>query len=181
MRWILVLFLFLITACVPVSHKYYYISLEDRSNLRVLKSAKSGIDNLKNHKKMPVSYELVNDLYTVYFDLDTMSKRSPRAFIRVKNHEGTSYEIQGLVLSDVDPLKRCSVFSDPYPHDNFPASEKVQVYDWYLFREGCSVDKDTSKKSLSFEIFDENDVLIGTEELFFYLIKNGSYIVYDSI
>lgn len=181
MRLILVLFLFYITACVPVSHKYYYISLEDRSNLQVLKNGKSGIDNLENHKEMPVSYELVNELYTVYFDLDTMSKRSPRVFIRAKNREGASYEIKGLALSDIDPLKKCSVFSDPYPHDNFPVSEKVKVYDWYLFREGCSVDKGASKKSLSFEVLDESDILIGTEELFFYLIENGSYMVYDSI
>jgi len=164
-----------------VSHKYYYISFEDRSNLRVLERGESGIDNLKNHKEMPLRYELVGDLYSVYFDLDTMSKRDPRIFISAKNSEGISFGVQSLASSDIDPLKRCGIFSDPYPHDNLPASENIKVYDWYLFREGCSVDKGSSKKALSFEVLDERGVLIGKEELFFYLIENRSRTAYDSI
>ena len=208
-KWALVALvplMLLATACGVIHGKYYYFSFEERSDLRTLEYGKAKPSGrlVTGHDVMPVSYELVDDAYTVYLDVD-VTREYPRILLRASSHEGAFYRIQGVFPLDINPKERCGRFYDPhwrdteinpywkekeknprkarrkYPHweglKKAPTSEKVRVYVWLVVKEHCLADNGDTEEVLSFRVFDEDDVLVGEETLLFDVIRNGHYIL----
>ena len=178
MRLVLALLLLSLTACVPVFFSNHYLSFEDNPNLMVVEYGKErNQDALLFDSEIPLKYELVRDAYTVYFEIDGLG-----AYIRAKDHAGTPLSIQSLDNSHINPIKRCHYIRGPQdmlsPKRKMRMGEKAVLYSWYSKRENCS---DSDSRILAFQVFDENNVLVGEEALPFYKGKNGITVIMDAL
>ena len=200
-KWASVSLLLLVTACMGSGDlgMYYYFSFEERPDLRVLAHGRLNIRGrfLHNFEVRPVRYELVDDAYTVYLDVDVF-EQGPRILLWASNQEGAFYRIQGVFPLGIDPRERCGRFyyanerymeqnlhwkevvgiprrarkNDPYwkSMKKALANEKVRVYTWHRVQEHCMTGDDHTVEVLSFQVFDEDDVLVGEETLSFDVI-----------
>ena len=166
----IILLSFMITACVPVFKKEYYLSFEKVSD----------IETIKVLNKIPVAYSLSRENYTVDINLD--DKSGLRLFIRATGIGGGSMVINTEPVVGISEDKRCGVFSVPYPQDDIPDAQDVVVFNWYIFRTGCEAEKIKKQPlTLNFSVSDTHNGMLGVETMPFEIKEKGIKVVFDAI
>lgn len=165
----MILISIMMSACVPVLKKDYYLSFEKAV----------GISSVEVLDKIPVEYRLNRDEYTVRLRLD--KKGRLRLYINSEDIHASPLAIESRPVGGVSEERRCGLMSEPYPKDNVPEQGTV-VFSWYIKRSGCEVDELKDRKlTLNFVVIGKNNQLLGVENIPFEVKKNGLRVAFDAI
>jgi hypothetical protein len=172
--FLLVLFVFLFSGCMPMISKYY--SIEPKSpSINVLREGHSQVPGLENLKLMPTIYELDRGFYKVYFNTD-LTRRQPTIFISaVSKKSGTALFVKRGAHGE------CGGFYDVNRlFRSIDGKVKVLSYEWNPSAYCPNQDQYNKAKVLEFFVFNEDDNPT-SESIEFELRYNGWSIVNDAI
>jgi hypothetical protein len=158
-----------ITACVPVLKKDYYLSFEKVA----------GVNSVKVLDNIPVEYRLNRNDYIIRLRLD--EKSGLRLYINSEDMNAIPLAINAKPVGGVSEDSRCGLFSEPYPKDDI-FEQGVVVFSWYITRTGCGIDELKDRElTLNFVVMGKNNQALGVENIPFEVKKKGLRVVFDAI
>ena len=151
------------------SYDYYYISLENLEEANILKQKTIDLEGLEMISPIPVEYEIERNTYTLIltiieksyfpnFEINVVGKgKCKLVHRRDPNITGKMGEI-------------CASFEQD------PRNPSILIFAWSPTCRFDSIDN-----VIPFDVFDENGLLLGSEDIPFILKKGGKYRVLDAL
>lgn len=154
---------------------YRYLSL---TGMQVSGYGRSGVKNLRKHAEMPISYRLERDAYTLLAKVDKESIW-PAVFFSVEG-KGTD----GLKLLGTSPMECFGSFTNHFVEGQWfdgSAAERIRFLVWPPSPAECAEAGELSESqfSLTIEVFNRENALVGREEVSAKLVSNGTYVEID--
>ena len=125
---------------------------------------------------MPVLYALYREKYTLLIEID-LDSYPPASFVKAESNE---LEGQDLRVGGLARGSWCSRF------DSYVVGAKTGEFLRYVWGGGRSAECSNrefsaEERTFTLRIVDEADNFLGEEILAFTIVKNGSFIEYDSL
>ena len=159
----------LIGGCIKRPYSYYYISLENLDEANILKIKTIDLEGLKGSSPIPVEYEIKRNNYSLTL---TIIEKSyfPNFDINVIG-EG---KLKLIHRWDPEITGQMGEICASFEVDSQNPSNLI--FSWSTGCRGDLIDK-----IISFDVFDENDILLGREDIPFILKRNGRYWLIDAL
>ena len=159
----------LISGCIKRPYTYYYISLENLDEANILKIKAIDLEGLNGGSPIPVKYEIKRNKYSLTLTIIEKSYY-PNFDINVIG-EG---KLKLIHRRDPEKIGQMGEICASFEVD--PQNPSNLFFAWSRGCRGESIDN-----IISFDVLDENDILLGREDIPFILKKNGRYWLIDAL
>lgn len=165
---VIVIFPFLLSSCAPVFGKYYYFSLEGGDGVVVLERSASDVSNLFFHDEMPTKYQVMRNEYSIFIEIDKKSYL-PVISMNALSDDGANY-----VLKE----QKTKITQDCISFSQFTKETENHIkFFWY----SCNEEDAPEAVTVYFDVFNQDEVAVSSEELRFKLTPNGIHYFIDAL
>lgn len=157
--------------CFYVTHDYYYASLEDVEDARVVKREKLSVKDLKGNSMIPTEYTITRKGYALNFLIGDAVRRA-HFTISVHGSENTELSMEPKI--DMARSSKHGISCANYYLDSNDPSTMRFVWD-----SNC-VEKNI-RKAITFDVVDASGAVVASEVIPFVLISDGKFHTIDAI
>ena len=161
----------LTSGCFYQTYDYYYISLKDSDNIKLVSKQKLKTRDLHSNSEIPVEYLANREQYSLRFKIGETSY-SPHLSIGIERSEGielTLHPRQDTGIKGKNGVV-CQQFN--------PDKNNTDRIDFFWSR---SCIDGNQVKSIPFDVIDRDNNVIAHEDIPFTLIKDGKVTVLDGL
>ena len=172
MRILLLLGITMLTSgCLYQTYDYYYISLKDSENIKLVSKQKIKISELHDNSEIPVEYLANREQYSLRFKIGDITF-SPHLMISIEGPKGVKLSFNPRRDTSIKG-KNGVVCQQFYPDKN--NTDRIN----FVWSNSC-IDSNLVKV-ISFDVIDKKNNIISHEDIPFTLIKDGKITLIDGL
>ena len=160
-----------LAACVPVPFDYYYISLVDVEEIKILETGRSSFSGFF-HKPMPIRYEIARQTYVLDIEFDRRTFQ-PSVWINATGESGEWLHIESVNAS------RCGDW-----HQFVSGKQLRSRFYWSLITDPSCLPEnfvDLEELVIVFNVIGDDGEYLGREQFPIKIVRNGTMFDFDSI